>query len=339
MDYQDCKVRVTNVDSQGSGDNIVIQVIGEVSNKSSESKKFVQCFVLASQPSGYYVLNDMLRYINDEPEEELEDTAGPDPATVETVAEPAPEPAPEPEVAATEEVPEGQKQEESTELDADVVDKKLEEATAAEETPAPAAEPVAEPAAEVEEVKEEAAPETLPDPEKAAEEIAQEEVKKPEDPKAPTPTPAAAPAPRAAPPPPAEPEKPKQPMTWASRAAAAAGPKPALPIAKTAAAPPATQPRAQASAATQQPAAAPQETESTPAPAAAKDQGSEWQTAEAKRQNRPQSISTAPAEKEGTAAYCKYVTEKVKEEDLKAVLSSFGELQYFDINRQKVYIR
>jgi hypothetical protein len=44
----------------------VIQVIGELSNKSAEPKKFVQTFVLAQQPTGYFVLNDIMRYINEE---------------------------------------------------------------------------------------------------------------------------------------------------------------------------------------------------------------------------------------------------------------------------------
>jgi hypothetical protein len=37
---------------------VVIQVIGEIANKGVEPKKFVQTFVLARQPSGYFVLND-----------------------------------------------------------------------------------------------------------------------------------------------------------------------------------------------------------------------------------------------------------------------------------------
>ncbi|KAF5017001.1 hypothetical protein F66182_11142, partial [Fusarium sp. NRRL 66182] len=85
LDFQDCKVRVSNVDSQASFDNIVIQVIGETSNKAAEPKKFVQTFVLAQQPSGYFVLNDILRYIDEEsddesaaaPEETAEETAAP----------------------------------------------------------------------------------------------------------------------------------------------------------------------------------------------------------------------------------------------------------------------
>ncbi|KAJ3955704.1 hypothetical protein N0V92_007786, partial [Colletotrichum tropicale] len=62
----------------------------------------------------------------------------------------------------------------------------------------------------------------------------------------------------------------------------------------------------------------------------------EWQSvgADSKRQNRPQSISQAPADN-GTLGYVKYVTDKVKAEDLRAALNSHGELTYFDINRQK----
>ncbi|KAJ2965885.1 hypothetical protein NUW58_g10801 [Xylaria curta] len=71
LDFQNCKVRVSNVDSQASFENIVIQVIGETSNKAGDPKKFVQTFVLAQQPSGYFVLNDILRFIDEEGEEDL----------------------------------------------------------------------------------------------------------------------------------------------------------------------------------------------------------------------------------------------------------------------------
>ena len=63
-----------------------------------------------------------------------------------------------------------------------------------------------------------------------------------------------------------------------------------------------------------------------------------WQSAgvDSKRQNRPQSISGPPAEKEGTLGYVKYVTDKVQDAELRGTLAAFGELTYFDINRQKV---
>lgn len=340
MDFQDCKVRISNVDSQGSVENIVIQVIGEISNKGGEPKKFVQTFVLAQQPSGYFVLNDMLRYIDEDLEEEgeaaVEEPAVPVEATP-VVAEEAKQ-----EVPATEEAA---KEPEAADLDTAAVSEKLQEEPA--EAPA-AAEPAApEPAAEVpQEAAAEEAP-AQPDVEKTVEEIAEEDVKKPEEPKDPAPTPAAAaaaaPVKAAAPAPaPAQPEKPKEPpkqMSWASRVAATVGPpRAAVPPAKTVTPPAVAQPRAPVPAATQAPAPAVQQPESAPAAVPPKEQGNEWQTAETKRQSRAQPVAAPAAEKEGTMAYIKYVTDKVKEEDLKAALSTFGELAYFDINRQKVRI-
>ncbi|KAK3997349.1 putative ntf2 and rrm domain-containing protein [Cladorrhinum sp. PSN332] len=337
LDFQDAKVRVSNVDSQESGDNIVIQVIGEIANKGGESKKFVQTFVLAQQPSGYFVLNDILRYILDDVAEEKETAAEP---TAPAEAEAAPvevEVEQKEEVAPAEETTE--KEEEPTELDAAAVAQKLEETV--EEPPIAAEVPAPEPVAEVPEEKpaEEEKVETQPDAESVVEEIAEEAATKPEEPEAPVPTPApapvaAAPAPVAAPAP-AQPEKPKEPpkpMTWASRLAAASGPKPVIPVIPKTATPPApAQARVPAPAAAQQPAS----TETSPAAAATKEQGSEWQTAETKRQSRIQPVAPAVTEDKGTMAYIKYVTDKVKEDELKTLLASFGELAYFDINRQK----
>ncbi|KAL2140802.1 hypothetical protein VTI28DRAFT_3236 [Corynascus sepedonium] len=337
QDFQDCKVRVTNVDTQGSEDNILITVIGEMANKEDETKKFVQTFVLAQQPSGYFVLNDMLRFLNDDVEDETEGPVDEQAGRVEMPAAPDSEdkketlaaeaPAPEEAPVATEAATEKQEQ-------------------VAEETPATAAPSTAEPAAEAQETPAEET-QAQPDVEKTVEEIAEEDVKKPEEPKDPAPTPSAAPAPASAPvrtpapaPAPAQPEKPKEPpkpMSWASRVAAAAGTaRPVAPaVPKTATPPAPAQTRAPAPAASQQAPPAAQAQESAAAPAAPKDQGSEWQTAETKRQSRAQPAAASSSEKEGAMAYIKYVTDKVKEEDLKAALTSFGELAYFDINRQK----
>ncbi|CAI0653076.1 unnamed protein product, partial [Colletotrichum noveboracense] len=187
LDFQNSKVRITNVDSQASFDNIVIQVIGESSIKSAEPKKFVQTFVLAPQPSGYFVVNDILRYINDEDEEE---------AVAEAEAQPE-------EQAAAEEVVEAAKPEEpvveqtpeeapAPAIDPSVVDKRLEEvavpqdaASSNGDVEAPAPEPVKAPETKVE----------VPtvDPEVTAKEIAEEDIKMPEKPADPSPTPVAAP--------------------------------------------------------------------------------------------------------------------------------------------------
>ncbi|KAI8369454.1 uncharacterized protein BYT42DRAFT_584537 [Radiomyces spectabilis] len=67
LNFEDCKVLVTQLDSQmSSGDGIIIQVLGEMCNKDGPSQKFAQTFFLAPQPNGYYVLNDIFRFLKDE---------------------------------------------------------------------------------------------------------------------------------------------------------------------------------------------------------------------------------------------------------------------------------
>jgi hypothetical protein len=308
LEFQDCKVRVSNVDAQATFDNIVIQVIGETSNKAGEPRKFVQTFVLAQQPSGYFVLNDIFRFIDEDDEEE----ATAEPAAPET-AEPASEPV----------------------------------------TVAPAVEPVAVPVPEETPKTEEEAvingtdaeavtggkTETNDEIVKQVEtEVAEEDVEQPDKPASPAQTPIPAAKVESAP---AEPAAPPKPMTWASRAAAAAGPRPVVPLPKTATPPAANPSRAPAPAAQAAAPAAPAVQASAAAATAASNadapakEASGWQTAGAdfKRQ-KPQAPSSA--EKEGTMGYVKYVTEKVQEPELRAALAAHGELSYFDINRQKV---
>ncbi|PQK12535.1 hypothetical protein BB8028_0003g11520 [Beauveria bassiana] len=315
LDFQDCKVRVSNVDSQASDDSIVIQVIGETSNKGAEPKKFVQTFVLAKQPSGYFVLNDMLRYILEEDETEVDEAekepAAPAPEALENAPETAPETAPEPVV-------------EATSVEKKLISEVAEKATAngKHTEPEPKVESSAAPAVEP-----------------VVEELAKVEIQEEEKPKEPAPTPAKieTPAP--------EPAGPPKPMTWASRAAAAAGPRPVVPLPKTATPPATNQNRTPAPAPAAAPAPTPAATTSTapattaapPVVEAAPKETSGWQTAgvDSKRQNRPQPSSTGGAEKEGTMGYVKYVTDKVLDADLRAALAAHGELSYFDINRQK----
>ncbi|KAF2962803.1 hypothetical protein GQX73_g10768 [Xylaria multiplex] len=345
LDFQNCKVRVSNVDSQASYESIVIQVIGETSNKAGDPKKFVQTFVLAQQPSGYFVLNDILRFIDEEGEEEPAEQVEPEAEAVEAEAPPTAlvfEETKESETAEDQSV-----KDQPTSFDADVVDKKLEEVSA---TPQEAAsvngEAVPESAADESAAPSEAptkpADETVLDPDTAAQELAEETVQEPEKPKDPTTTPVASRqpvAPVAAPAAPA-PARPPKPMTWASRIAAAAGPpkvSPAMPLTKAAPVAAPTRSAATAAAPTATPQATAPGTQATETTAPAKEAGAEWQTAggDSKRQNRPQSISGPPAEKEGTLGYVKYVTDKVVREELEAALAQYGELAYFDINRQK----
>ncbi|KAF8627350.1 hypothetical protein AX15_004420 [Amanita polypyramis BW_CC] len=65
--FQDCKVFIHSVDAQSSANGgIIIQVIGEMSNHGEPWRKFVQTFFLAEQPNGYFVLNDIFRFLKEE---------------------------------------------------------------------------------------------------------------------------------------------------------------------------------------------------------------------------------------------------------------------------------
>ena len=102
--FQDCKVFIHSVDAQSSANGgIIIQVIGEMSNKGEAWKKFVQTFFLAEQPNGYFVLNDIFRFLKeesvedgDEPEADVTAPNAPDFAPP-APASPAPPPPAEPE--------------------------------------------------------------------------------------------------------------------------------------------------------------------------------------------------------------------------------------------------
>lgn len=319
---------------------ILVQTIGESSNKGADPKKFVQTFVLASQTlagqttSGYYILNDILRYIAEEGPEEYnppEDAAAPVDMTpaVGTDSEKAPA-----------------VESESTSLDATAVEQKLvaevsDKGVASAEgeaVEAPIDTKGSEPEVEVPGVA---------DAEVAARQVEEEVVKESEKPQDPSPTPVAKPVTQEPEPTPTEPAAPPKPMTWASRLAANAKPRPVVPLAKAGTPPAGAQARAPPPAAA--PVAAPAaatataQTNATPASTAApaepaSKEAAGWQTAgaDSKRQNRPQPVAAAPTEKEGTMGYIKNVTEKITESELKTTLTAYGEVTYLDINRSKV---
>ncbi|GFG06408.1 putative G3BP-like protein [Aspergillus udagawae] len=325
LDFQDCKVRVLNVDSQASFDNILISVIGEISNKSEPSRKFVQTFVLAEQPNGYYVLNDIFRYLVDEEEENVNEEVAPVEAPAapaapaeEQVAEAAEEP------AAAEAAPEVTEAQVTDEAAAAQVDEKLEQA---QEN----GEPAQINGATAEEPE---APQEAPAP-------VEPEAAAPESPATPQPTPAE-PVKKEAPVPEKETAAPAKavPKTWAtiaSKSGASAPVVPAIPVAppKSTPAPAASQPSPAPAPSQPAPTAA-----SAPAAAAAAEStteqptstdGAGWQTAghdHKKTQSRA-------AEEQNVLAYIKNVNEKVDASLLKQTLSRFGKLKYFDVSRQK----
>ncbi|KAK7514774.1 uncharacterized protein IWZ02DRAFT_488141 [Phyllosticta citriasiana] len=339
LDFHDCRVRVTNVDSQGADSHIVIQVMGEISNRGQPHRKFVQTFVLATQSNGYFVLNDIFRYIKEEEEEvPEEDVQQQEPAAASTgYHEPAP---------TAEELPEPEAQHEtvSNEEEAVQVDHKLEEVIEKEEaverpvSPPPAqvnGTPVPE-SAEVAQAEEAPAAAVggaeVATTEEAAS-AAAEEAAEPEKPVDPEPTPAPEPAkttPALAP----APSGPPKPMSWAMKAASAnRNVTPAVPAVPA-------QTSAPKSAPTQPKAAPAPATPAALAPAARSESPADstqdgWQTAGGEHNKRQSRTQTQPGEPTSVRAYIKNVFEATDAEVLKTVLSKFDKITYFDISRPK----
>jgi hypothetical protein len=328
----------------------VVQVIGEMSNKAAPHRKFVQTFVLAEQPNGYFVLNDIFRYINEE-EEEVEEQAA---SKTEDAVEEVPEDLPKTLTSSHDLA--------AQEQHAELVDKKLEETITdggKDELVVPetttngnnSSEGVEDQEGEEEE-KSSSDNDTNAalindDPEEATEQQGEVEELPVEKPRDPEPTPVASPpttdtvatTPNISVPTPAP--TPAAPLSWAnlvaSRAPRAA--VPAVSATSTSPAPPQTktvQPPTNPSVSTQQPIA--NEDASSPAQ---QSPGAGWQTAgqdNGKRQARQQSISVSgnAGEKTNILGYVKNVTEKVDAAELKATLNKYGKLEYFDVSRQKV---
>jgi preprotein translocase subunit SecD len=74
LELKDCAVNLSSIDYQPSiGGTILIVVFGKMTNN-GVTKKFTQTFILDEQPNGYYVRNDIFRYLSEEKEvkEEME---------------------------------------------------------------------------------------------------------------------------------------------------------------------------------------------------------------------------------------------------------------------------
>ncbi|CAG8174569.1 unnamed protein product [Penicillium olsonii] len=303
LKFQECKVRVLNVDSQASFDNILVSVIGEISNNSEPSRKFVQTFVLAEQPNGYYVLNDIFRYLVEETEEEatpaVEATEAP-----EAVAEAPAVPAEEAQVSDEAAVSKVDEKLEDVEANGQVEEPKeaapQTNGTPEEETPAVA--PATE--VEIENVEEPLAPEPTPAPEK--------EEPVPEKETAPTPA---------------------VPKTWANIATTSFAAKAAAASKAAAAAAPAAAPKPAAPASQASPVVAAAQPAAAAAPEARSQEPSTdagWQTA-----GHDHKKSQPRTGEETVLAYIKNVNDKVDASLLKQVLSRFGKLKYFDVSRPK----
>ena len=332
----------------------MVQVIGEISNKAAAHRKFVQTFVLAEQPKGYFVLNDIFRYIQEDEEEEMENGEVPEEAAhIQALA-------PEPETTTLTSSADPAQQEH----DAEKIDRKLEEEVLqkptlvqdlpAEVTPSNGHAPVeavdvAEDAPAAASAVIEADEETAHAPEQAAEIAAVEDEAQPEKPRDPDPTPIASPpkpakaalAESTASPAPAAPPKPAAPKTWANlvaanRVAAPAVPNPAS--SNTSAATP-TAPQSKPAPSSTNRSVTPPTSANEEAPAKTQQNGnSGWQMAGAdnsKKQSRQHSQSVSGGQ-ENVLGYVKNVTDKVDASILKTTLARYGKLVYFDVSRPKV---
>ncbi|PVU85415.1 hypothetical protein BB559_003548 [Furculomyces boomerangus] len=70
MEFNNCKVKLTNVDSIGVAPGmILIQATGEMANEGKDAMRFVQTFLLDEYHNSYYCKNDILRFFVEGPQE------------------------------------------------------------------------------------------------------------------------------------------------------------------------------------------------------------------------------------------------------------------------------
>ncbi|XP_044487965.1 nuclear transport factor 2-like isoform X2 [Mangifera indica] len=66
MEYQKFKVQIFSADAQASyNDGLIVLVTGCLLGKDNLGRKFTQSFFLAPQDKGYFVLNDVFRYVDE----------------------------------------------------------------------------------------------------------------------------------------------------------------------------------------------------------------------------------------------------------------------------------
>lgn len=347
---------MSNVDSQESFKNIVVQVIGEISNKAAAHRKFVQTFVLAEQPKGYFVLNDIFRYILEDEEEEMENGEVPEETAPTQALET--EPVPTTMTSSTDPV---QQQHDAEEVDRELEEKILQKPASdvdfpTDTTPANGhihaeAADAGEDASAVPPATRELDEEVVGAPEQAADIAVVEDEAQPEKPKDPDPTPIASPpkpvkaaaVESATPAIPVAPSKPAAPKTWANlvaanRVAATAVPNGASSNNSTVT-PPAPQPKA-APSSTNRSVTPPTSANEDASAKLQQNANSGWQTAgsdSSKKQGRQHSQSVSGSQ-ENVLGYVKNVTDKVDASILKTTLAQYGKLVYFDVSRPKVRI-
>lgn len=66
LDYGEFKAEIITVDAQESyNGGVLVLVTGYLTGRDNARRKFTQTFFLAPQDKGYFVLNDIFRYVED----------------------------------------------------------------------------------------------------------------------------------------------------------------------------------------------------------------------------------------------------------------------------------
>lgn len=66
FDYKEYKAEIETADAQNSyKDGVTVLVTGCLTSKDNLKRKFAQSFFLAPQENGFFVLNDVFRYVED----------------------------------------------------------------------------------------------------------------------------------------------------------------------------------------------------------------------------------------------------------------------------------
>ena len=65
-DHKDCRAEIITVDAQDSFSGSVFVLVTGAMHKNDGRRNFVQSFFLAPQDRGYYVLNDIFRYLDED---------------------------------------------------------------------------------------------------------------------------------------------------------------------------------------------------------------------------------------------------------------------------------
>jgi hypothetical protein len=76
LDYSGFKAVIKTIDSQESYNNgVLVLVTGSLTFENSGARTFTQSFFLAPQEKGYFVLNDIFKYVDEEPEQPKQNLA------------------------------------------------------------------------------------------------------------------------------------------------------------------------------------------------------------------------------------------------------------------------